>query len=54
VLIGVVLFGETIQTGQGDVLVVVAALGLAFCGLALLGRNPLVRPEDVRPVGAST
>jgi uncharacterized membrane protein len=54
VLIGVVLFGETIQTGQGDVLVVVAALGLAFCGLALLGRNPLVRPEDVRPVGVST
>jgi drug/metabolite transporter (DMT)-like permease len=52
-LIGVTLFGETIASGGGRTVGVVAAVVVMLGGLVVLGRNPLVTGDPPRAEAAA-
>jgi len=47
VLVGVLLFGETLTLTGFRSVAFVASIALAIAGLVVLSRNPLVQPEEV-------
>jgi drug/metabolite transporter (DMT)-like permease len=52
IVLGLTVFGESIQHGGGQLVVVLAGLGLTLLGITLLAAAPAVRPVDTPPLAA--